>query len=243
MMKKIFFLSILFCSLGSQAVQEIRVGKIFLLGQTAGEPLFIERSEFNKTSDLDMTTSATITDADGKVVMRETSRIEAGIVVEQTMDQLQINESYELIRKEDKIFFKTYKIKDGERKLDEENSEKLPSHFVTGPGTGGFLKSKSEELLNGKTVKAQFGIFELGKTIGFSFRKLSEKEDPILKIKMKVSNFLVAILVDPIEMELNPYTFQIQKYRGRTPVRIKDDNGWKPLDAEIHYTWTTTEKK
>jgi hypothetical protein len=223
---------------------ENRVGKIYPIGKDpVGSPLFTQKIRIEKTGD-GRRTNSTIEDADRKIVMTEVAVFNGDDIVEQTVEQLQIQERYELRVKDGKVTYRTFKLEADGSKLKKESSEAVPKHFLTGPGTDIFLKSHEGEFASGKTVKGNFGVFEVSRAVEFSFK--AESRNPAsgsnLKIRMSPSSFWLSLLVSAIDLELDPKTFRLMRYKGRTPVRVKSGSSWKPLDAEIIYSTVDAKK-
>jgi hypothetical protein len=54
---------------------------------------------------------------------------------------------------------------------------------------------------------------------------------------MKPSSIFVAALVDPIDLHIDGSTLRLIHFRGRTPLLRKEGGKWKPLDADILYSY------
>lgn len=226
----------------AQAIQvENRIAKIYPYGTApTGEPPYIQKIRI-ETDGTTRRAISTIEDKNKVVIMTETAVYKDNKLTEQDVGQLQIGERYELRVSDGKAVFKVFKTKDGAEKLAEEKKENLRQPFVTGPGTDVFLKSQMAALKSGKKVKANFGIFELARSVEFQFERVERgNKSPNFKARMTPASFWLSMLVSAIELELHPETFQIVVFRGRTPLRIKNGNSWNPMDAEIHYETVST---
>jgi hypothetical protein len=221
----------------AQAVQiENRIAKIYPYGTSpAGEPPYVQKIRLEVDGSTRRAIS-TIEDKDKNVIMTETAVYVNDRLVEQDVGQLQIGERYELRIKDEKASFRVFKMEGGKEKLAEEKSERLQTPFVTGPGTDQYLKSQMIALKAGKKVKAHFGIFELARTVEFQFERVDRGDkSPNFKARMTPASFWLSMLVSGIDLELHPDTFQILRFRGRTPLRVKNGKKWEPMDAEILY--------
>jgi hypothetical protein len=230
----IAFLLSLSCA---QAVQlEHRLAKIYPFGTPpTGEAPYVQKIRI-ETEGKTRRAISTIEDRDKNVIMTETAVYQENQLVAQDIGQLQIGERYELRIKDGKTLFRIFKLTAGKEKLVEEKSEKLATPIVTGPGTDQYLNSQMTALKAGKKVKAQFAIFELARTVEFQFERVDRGEkSPNFKARMTPASFWLSMLVSAIELELDPTTFQIKRFRGRTPLRLKNGKKWDPMDAEIHY--------
>ncbi len=216
---------------------ESRTAKLYEIGKTSGEPLYVQKINIETTGTRRVQTS-TIEDSAGKVQMTEKAVLVDGRVVSQNIDHLQINESYELEVRDKGAVFRTFKMVDGKRgEMTEEKVRKLPETFVTGPGTEPFLRKFSSVITDNKTLKTQFGVFEMGDFVGMKFKKTKLSEDgKTLSVEMSPSNVVINMFFDPIQLELDPESYQLRRYIGRTPLRKMVDGKSKPWDAEIIYS-------
>lgn len=209
---------------------------IFEIGKTSGTPRFIQESERRRTADL-IQWSSTIKTSNGELVMTEKAAFRAdGVIQHHYIEQLQINEAYELNVRNSMVKFTTYKLNQGIKGSTVSESSELtkPNSFIMGPTTEIFLTQNLENLGAGETIKADFGIFELSKFIRFKFYKTSQA-DELLIFHMKPSNIFFSALVDPIVIWFDPNRKRISRLKGRTPLREKINEKWKPFDAEIIY--------
>jgi hypothetical protein len=214
---------------------EDRRGDIFPLGKVEGAPPYVQEIHIVDLGGGRRQGTGIVKDAKtGEVLVVEKAVMKGYAVESQEIEQRQIGEVYQLEVKEGQAHFRTYKVVNGERKLkDKESIEKIAENFITGPGTEAFLLKHFDELKEGKSVEALFGVFEVGRGIDFKFRKIASTEDT-LTVKMKPSNFFISMMVDPIEIQLSQKDHMMIHYRGRTPVRLKDARGkWEQMDGEI----------
>jgi hypothetical protein len=220
-------------------VTQERVGRFYELGtEPKGKPLFLQRTKRVTKENGERASDSTIEDSEGQVVMRESATLKGAEILTQRMDQLQIGESYELERKNGKIFFRTYRIKEvDKREFVSEKSIEPEKNFITGPSSEPFLKARLSGHEEGAAVEAEFGIFELEKPVLFSFtlKKLMD-EKKIARIKMQAASFWVSLLVPYIEMDFDTSTYQLVRYSGRTPLRLKQNGNLKPFDSLIVYS-------
>lgn len=221
-----------------------RIGQVYVLeksGRAEATPSFTQKLRIEVLGTLE-TRISTIEDKDGNVVMTETAILRDGHMSEHTVEQLQIEERFELRVKDDKVTFKTSKIlaptSSGKReiKLISETSQDLPTVFLTGPGTEAFIKQESETIMKGESVRASFGVFEVERTVDFVFVKdLKSSTAEVLALKMSPKSLWLSLLVDTIELRFDPKSFQLLSFQGRMPLRKKVGKDWKPLDAVVFY--------
>lgn len=114
-------------------------------------------------------------------------------------------------------------------------SETFHPNTVNNDMVNPFLAAHWAELMNGEAVKCRYIVLTRAETVGFEFTKQRETTlngVPVVIVKMAPSSMFVAALVDPL-------IFTIQKngkhlvlnYDGRTPVKIKQGETFKDLDA------------
>jgi hypothetical protein len=233
-MTKIWLIAgLIFFSLNGFA--EVRTARFFPIGKTSGEPLFTQETKVD-TSPLGQTTwSSEIKDAKGILVMTEKATVQNDRTTHQYVEQLQIGEAYELNVEGDQATFRTFKIKDGKTGPAESTKPvTIKDNFVTSPATEFYLQKRWSDILAGAIVPVEFGIFELSRTIGFEFKKLSETEDRV-ELRMKPSNFFVSMVASPMIMEFDKKAKKMVHFKGRTPVREMIGGKWKAIDAEIIY--------
>jgi len=219
-------------------------GKFFKIGEISENPIYVQTTQITFKKD-EKTSTSEIKDATGQIVMTETAIVERGQTIKQTMTQLQINERYELQRDADNetYLFKTYDIANKDQpKLISEDKVKTTKSFYTGPSMVDFLNLNREKLKNAGSSVMSFGIFELQKLIDFSIQKtkspFAQEQPELLSLKMKIDNALFAFFVDPLYFDIQPDNGRIVRYRGRTPVRLKNKSGdYKPFDADIYYEY------
>lgn len=231
------FVVVLLFQLSAHAIAEDRRGEIYALGKTDGEPLYYQDIHIDDLGGGRRQGTATVRDAkSGEILIKEKAVMNGTAIISQEVEQLQVGEVYQLDVKDGEVHFRTYDVVDGVRKLkDKETSVKAAENFITGPATEAFLQKHYDELKEGKSVEALFGVFEAGKGIDFKFRKIASTDDT-LTVKMRPSNFFISLMVSTIEIQLSQKDHMMVHYRGRTPVRLKDSRGkWKPMEGEINY--------
>jgi hypothetical protein len=227
----------LFLAQVASAETEIITGKIFSLGGSLTEPLFVQTTEVKFEGGY-RRMNAFIKDANLNIVMTERTIFKDGLLLEQDVEQKQIAERYELRVRDGKSYFKIFKSNGKTEELEKEKSERTPEVFLTGPGFEPFLRTHEKFLREGKKVSAQFGVLELARSVGFDFKSVGHRpSNDHLKILMEPSSFWLSMLVSPILMEIDQKTLRVLNFKGRTPLRVKEGKKWKPIDAEIHYSF------
>jgi hypothetical protein len=89
--------------------------------------------------------------------------------------------------------------------------------------------------VNGNGVKFRYIVFTRAETIGFEFTK--ERDSvvngiPVVIMKMSPSSSFVAAFVDPLIFTVEKAApHRVFEYDGRTPLKIKQGEKFKELDA------------
>lgn len=234
-----FLLIALFCI---NALAEDRIAKLYDIGKTDGEPVFTQKIHSDIQEGGVRLHRSSIVDSTGKLIMTETATLVDNKVVKQHIDNFQLNVSYELEVKDGKALFQTYKLVDGVRgPLEKEKTRKLPESYIFGPNTEGFLKANAEALKNNTKIHSQFGVFEAQDFIGMNFTKVKSKEgEKNYHLEMKPSSFFIsAFLLNTSKLEVDPETFHLIRYIGRTSLRREVKGKLKPWDAEVIYSQDT----
>jgi hypothetical protein len=231
-------ISAMVTSLGNFAIAaETWKAQIFEINKTKSAPLFLQETTVDTLPGGERQFSSVIKDPQGQLIMTEKALFQGDRVLSQRVEQWQLKEAYELKSAENKITFLTYNLNEGkDAHAGSIKNETRPEDFITGPGLEAFLRAHWSELLEGKSLKASFGVFELAKTVGFQFNKMGGDGD-LVKIRMKPANIFISLFVDPIDLEIRGKDLRLLRYRGRTPLRIKSGDSWKSLDAEVVYEY------
>lgn len=218
----------------SMAFSEQRKALIYDIGKTQGEPRFTQETTITESTLGEKLWNSKIVDNTGKLMMTEKATIKNGKIIYQYIEQLQINESYELRVENQKATFITYKISDQQKIQIESKTVDVDDSFVTGPMTELYLQSNWSPLTEGKTVHADFGIFELSKAYGFQFKKKKESDNAV-EVVMKPSNFFIALFAPSIDIKFDKKLKRMIHFKGPTPLREMVRGKWKPFSAEIIY--------
>lgn len=231
---------ILFLSTTAGAAQETVVSRLFPIGKIEGKPFFTQTTQIEKTGPQSFTSEAKIEDAKGEVIMTEVVVVKDGALLSQKVSQLQTSQAWALNVNARKATYQTFKIRaNGSKEVTNETSVDIGPDFMNGPMIELFMAKSWSELTQGKPVKAQFSVLELEKPVLFEFKK--EKDglrdgQKVIVVKMKPANFFISMLVDPIFLEFRYEDKRLVYFKGRTPLKIPEENKMVPLDAEILYS-------
>jgi predicted nuclease of restriction endonuclease-like RecB superfamily len=222
--------------ISSAAGADVRKATIHEMGQNNQAPLFRQQIETTPNSDGSIQWVSTIKDLKDATIMTETASFKDGRLISQYVEQFQTNKVYELKVDGKEATFTTYKL-DGKKRGPkiEKNTVSIDDDFITGPTTESYLAKHWSELVAGKTVYSEFGILEVGKAIGFRFKKVSADEH-VITLMMRPSGFFISFFVDPIYIDLDMTTKKMVHFKGRTPLRKELNGKMKPWDGEVIYS-------
>ncbi len=220
--------------LDAQTVEN-RTVRYYEVGKTSDAPLFTQRITVETSGAGDRSWDSEIKDSAGAVIIKETAHLKANAVVSQTVSNSQSHELCELEVGADNVVYRTFRYDNEKRgELIEEKTRAKEDNFVTGPAVEFYLGQRWDQLTSGSTIKVEFGIFEIMRSIAFELKKEGET-DQLLKVEMRPANFFIRLLVDPIHLTFDKSTKRIVHYIGRTPLKRDRDGKLKPWDAEIIY--------
>jgi hypothetical protein len=233
------WLALILLIAGFQVQAQERASKIFEIGKTDSPPPFIQKTQIKNTADGSFTSDAYIEDESGKIVMTEKVVVDKGQLVSQYVEQLQSSEAWDLLVKDKVAHYRHFKLNDGQKKLvDSEDFPIEESNFSNGPMIESFAANKWDALTAGDSVKFHLSILELQKSVTFTLKKtkLSERNGhSVLVVQMKPANFLISMLVDPMQLEFDITSKKLVYFKGRTPLKKIEGGKMKPFDAEIFY--------
>lgn len=238
MIYKILTLNI-FCFVlsATAAAGELRLtGQIFPLKGAQTTPIFEFRSEA-EVKDGRYVMTGTFTARDGSVALIERTELEGdndqGRLLKYTSEQKQLGSLGVLEIKDGKAHF-TYTI-DGKTKTDD---EKLSDNFVVGPTLVRHMRAHWSELMAGGKLRLRFAVIDRRESVGFEFSKEREVEingKKLVVIKMRPSSFVISALVDPLHFYMQPDGSNLDRLEGRTPLKLKEGEKFKDLDALTVY--------
>lgn len=219
-----------------KAVPPARVAKIYEIGKTDQDPMFIQKTNYKKVGD-QVEANTVITDKKGVVVLTEVALYKGPKLVSQVVEQIQTQDHYEVDVKDEKVIFRERKINEAADKV-KESSEKYTDQFCIGPVIEEYLLANWEKVLEKKTLTADFGVPERRQSVSFDF-KLKEQTKvngrDVARITMKASSFIIRMAVDTITLDLDLKTKRYFHYVGRTPLQFEKNGKLQPFDAEIFY--------
>jgi hypothetical protein len=170
---------------------------------------------------------------DGSTVATEKTVVKGKSLVSYEVEQKQVGTVGKVEVQGDQVKF-TY-TKDGKTKSD---SEKLKGNLVVGPTLIPFIRDNWQALLSGKEIDVRFGVADRLETVGFTLKKVEDKDyngQKAVVIRMKATSFIIAALVKPVHFTLSANSDRLLEMRGRTVPKRKDGDSWKDLDAVVVY--------
>ncbi len=174
----------------------------------------------------------------GEIAIQEVAKYREAELIETRLEQRQTGEKGFVTVSGDKIEF-VYTNRDGKEK---KNSEKIkpgmkilaPANFIV------FIRKNWADLQSKKSIPLRFAVWDRAETVGFDLiLEGAEKRSgqDLVKLKLKPSSFIIAALVNPIYLWFTPDGQRLMELSGRVAPKIKSDDAWKALDADVKYSY------
>lgn len=195
---------------------------------------------FDYKSDVDVegetkTFTNTVSDLNGEVLVVEKTVLKGGKLVSFEQDQKQLKTQGKLEVKGEKIDF-TF-TRDGKTKTDD---EKFSDDFIVTSTLVAYVQANWEKITKGETVKSRLGVLDRLETVGFQFKKESEKEVGGAKavvVKMKASSLIISAIVNPLFFTFAADGSKLLELEGRTNVKVMVDGKFKDFDGHTVYSY------
>lgn len=174
-------------------------------------------------------------DTEGKTAVTEVGVIRKDNLVRYEIVRSQTNEKGLIAVEGEKIKFE-YEGADGKKKTAE---EKAKGFILCSSNFAAFVKSHWEQFQKGESVSVRYAVWDRLETVGFTLRKVGEKEvdgEKTMELQMKPTSFVIAALVDPVHFWYAEKDKNLRVMKGRVPAKQLKDGKWKDLDAEVVYT-------
>ncbi|MGE5085455.1 MAG: hypothetical protein ACM3MG_04085 [Bacillota bacterium] len=175
-------------------------------------------------------------DLNGAVVVAEKGVVNGAELVSYEIDRPQTSEKGRIAVRDGKIFFE-YEGPGGKKKSAD---EKVKGLILCSANFSSFVKAHWNELSAGKELDVRFAVWDRLETVGFTLKKIkdvSQGDKKMLELQMKPTSFVIAALVDPVNLWYAYADQKIQILKGRVAPKIQVDGKWKDLDAEVVYTY------
>ncbi len=205
--------------------------------------VFEQKTNFGKklyNLDIDVKTSEGLTktlavykDMKGELAVEEKGVFRGDELISFDVDRVQTHEKGHIEVQGDKILF-VYE-KDGKKKTSE---ERLRKPLLTPANFNIFVANHWNEITNGSGMEVRFGVWFRLETVGFKIFKVGEVQKGTQKwiqLRMKPSSFLIAALVDPLNLWYDENTKHLMELSGRVSPKILSGNKFKDLDGDVRY--------
>lgn len=182
-----------------------------------------------------LTTSARFVDLEGKSVFEEKSVSKDAELITDEIKQLQTGETGKIWVQDEVIHFEYEK--NGKKKS---STEKLVRPFVTTANFTAFVQKNWSEVTTTSGLEMRYGVWFRLDTVGFKIFKVDEKmvgTQKWIHLRMKPSTFIIAALVDPIELWFEQDSKKLMEFVGRANPKLKVGDTLKDLDSEVRYRY------
>ena len=197
------------------------------------------KSEFEMNGAMKTYTNTT-TDLKGEVLVIEKTMMmvsgDAETLLSFEQDQKQTGTFGKLDVHDGKVFF-SFKNKDGKTRTDD---EKAGADFIVASTLVKYMQNNWEKIAKGEAVKARLGVLDRQETVGFQFKKESDKEiagAPGIIVKMKPSSVIISALVNPLMFGFSADGKTLHELEGRVSAKQNVDGKFKDLDGFTVYTF------
>ncbi len=225
------FLTCIICA--GPAFAETVTGEGFEQKTDFGKKLFDLDIRIDTSDGLTKTT-ATYKDLKGQPTVEERGVVKGDELISFDVDQMQIKEKGRIEVQGDKVFF-TYE-KGGKKKTAD---EKLKKPLLTPANFNLYVSSHWADFSSGKEVEVRFAIWYRLETVGFKIFKVGETlkgSQKLIQLRMKPSSFVIAALVDPLNLWYTEDGQKLIDLSGRVSTMLPNGTGFKDLDADVRYT-------
>ncbi|MBS1971845.1 MAG: hypothetical protein JSU04_16155 [Bdellovibrionales bacterium] len=178
-------------------------------------------------------TTAIYKDLKGQPTVEEKGVVKGDELISFDVDQRQIREKGHIEVQGDRVFF-TYE-KDGKKKTAE---EKLKKPFLTPANFNLYVSNHWADFAGGKEVEVRFAVWFRLETVGFKIFKVGETlkgSQKLIQLRMKPSSFVIAALVDPLNLWYTEDGQKLMELSGRVSTMLPQGDDFKDLDADVRY--------
>ena len=174
-------------------------------------------------------------DLQGEVALTETGVFKKDLLISFEVDQKQTQEKGRIEVQGEKVLF-TYE-KDGKTKTAQ---EKLRQPLLTTANFSAFVKDHWREVTTESGVDVRFAVWFRLETVGFKIFKVKEVQklgQTWVQLRMKPSSFVIAALVDPLDLWYSADSKQLMEMSGRVSPKLKTGSAFKDLDSDVRYKY------
>lgn len=213
--------------------------EIFELDSNFQKKLFDLQVESATGADNVVTATGTFKDSStGQVAVHDVTKYKDAELIEVEIEQKQTGEKGRVEVKGDEVHF-SYTSPEGKQRKTVEKIKKgmrvlASSNFIV------FIQKYWAELQKEKTISVRFAVWDREETVGFDIiLEGAEKKSgqDLMKVKVKPTSFIIAALVNPLQMWFSPDGKKLVEMRGRVGPKIKVGKKWKTLDADVKYSY------
>ncbi|MFM6929579.1 MAG: hypothetical protein ACKOX6_14010 [Bdellovibrio sp.] len=234
-MKKIAsFVAVLLIPFALHAQEKVSAN-LFDLKSNQGKKLFTFQLDITPQGAESLVVSE-FRDLTGKVVVAEKGVVKGPELVSYEIDRPQTSEKGRIAVRDGRIFFE-YEGPNGKKKS---SDEKVKGLILCSANFSSFVKAHWEELSAGKSLDVRFAVWDRLETVGFTLKKIkdvTQGDKRLLELQMKPTSFVIAAIVDPVNLWYAYDDQKIQVLKGRVAPKFQGDGKWKDLDAEVVYTY------
>jgi hypothetical protein len=200
--------------------------------------MFDYKSESEVTGDT-KTFVNTVYDLNGEVLVIEKTVLkdDGKTLVSFEQDQKQLKTVGKVELRDGRAYF-TF-TRDGKTKTDD---EKAGADFIVTATLVAYVQAHWDAAMKGDTIKARLAVLDRLETVGFQFRKESEKEiagAPAVILKMKPSSLIISALVNPLLFSFSADGQKLLELEGRANVKVLIDGKFKDFDGYTVYSSPT----
>lgn len=119
---------------------------------------------------------------------------------------------------------------------DEINVETLGNPVVVGPTLFGYIQNNWDSLIAGKENDISFGLIERLETFDFTI-KFKSKNSKEVNFILTPTSFLMKLFVSDLEVDFDPVTKKVLRYKGAVPQYHMVDGDFKKVYATSIYEY------
>lgn len=198
--------------------------------------MFDYKSEFEVTGDTKVYVN-TVYDLKGELLVTEKTVLkdDGKTLVSFEQDQKQLKTVGKVEVHDGKAYF-TF-TRDGKTKTDDESAG---NDFIVTATLVAFVQANWDAVMKGDTIKARLAVLDRLETVGFQFRKDSERQingTPAVVLKMKPSSFVISALLNPLYISFSADGKHLLELEGRANVKVSVDGKLKDFDGYTVYSY------
>ncbi|RYZ84028.1 MAG: hypothetical protein EOP04_18810 [Proteobacteria bacterium] len=182
-----------------------------------------------------LSVTAVYKDLNAKPLLEQKSVLKDGEIITDEIRQLQTGEVGRIRVEGETVHFEYEQ--NGKKKI---STEKLKPPFVTTANFSQFMRNNWTKATTTEGLELRYGVWFRLETVGFKIFKVEEKSvagETWVHLRMKPSSFVIAALVDPIDLWFEVKSMRLMEHVGRVSTKQLVGTAWKDLDAEVRYRY------